>query len=55
MPGIPNGIPHSSVPVGVTFDFLGLSLMDMAKEVSQQSNISFYTLKFLSQTGQCNF
>jgi hypothetical protein len=55
MPGIPNGIPHSSVPVGVMFDFLGLSLMDMAKEVSQQSNISFYTLKFLSQTGQCNF
>jgi len=32
MPGIPNGIPHSSVPVGVMFDFLGLSLMDMAKE-----------------------
>lgn len=32
IPAIPDGIPHSRVPGGVMFDFLGLSLMDMAKE-----------------------
>ncbi|KAB1205859.1 putative S-adenosylmethionine-dependent methyltransferase At5g38100 [Morella rubra] len=32
IPAIPDGIPHSCVPGGVLFDFLGLSLMDMAKE-----------------------
>ena len=34
MPGIPYGIPHSSSTTGLTFDFLGHCLMDMAKEVS---------------------
>ena len=42
MPGIPNGIHCSSAPIGMIFDFLGLCLMDMAKEVSQQSIISLY-------------
>ena len=34
MPGIPNGIPHSSSLTGGIFDFLGQCLMGMAKEVS---------------------
>ena len=42
MPGIPNGIHRSSAPTGMIFDFLGLCLIDMAKEVSQQSIISLY-------------
>ncbi|GMY18191.1 putative s-adenosylmethionine-dependent methyltransferase at5g38100 [Fagus crenata] len=32
MSGVPNRIPRSSGPVEMMFDFLGLSLMDMAKE-----------------------
>ncbi|KAK7848149.1 putative s-adenosylmethionine-dependent methyltransferase [Quercus suber] len=33
MPGIPNGIHRSSAPTGMIFGFLGLCLMDMAKEL----------------------
>lgn len=32
MPAISNGIPHSSTPSGLMFDFLGFCLMDMARE-----------------------
>ncbi|KAL4638009.1 hypothetical protein ACB092_03G120000 [Castanea dentata] len=32
MPGVPNGIPHSSTLTGAIFDFLGQCLMGMAKE-----------------------
>ncbi|KAJ7942865.1 SAM dependent carboxyl methyltransferase [Quillaja saponaria] len=32
MPGIANGFPHSDDPVGLMFDFLGSSLIDMVKE-----------------------
>jgi hypothetical protein len=54
MPGIPNGIPRSSGLLRVTFDFLGLSLMDMANEVNQLSSITSY-IEVLRQTCQCNF
>lgn len=32
---IPDGVPHSHAPPGVLFDFLSLSLMDMAEEVKK--------------------
>lgn len=47
MPGIANGIPHSRVPSGVMFDLLGFSLMDMAKEVKLEINVS--TIFFLTK------
>lgn len=33
MPGKPDDVPYSNIPVCVMYDFIGLSLMDMAKEV----------------------
>ncbi|KAJ7954359.1 S-adenosylmethionine-dependent methyltransferase [Quillaja saponaria] len=32
MPCLPEGIPHSRIPAGVLFDYLGSSLMDMVKD-----------------------
>ena len=46
MSGVPNRIPRSSGSVEMMFDFLGLSLMDMAKKVSQLLAITFYTQVF---------
>ncbi|KAL4637967.1 hypothetical protein ACB092_03G117000 [Castanea dentata] len=40
MPGIPNGIHRSSAPTGMIFDFLGLCLMDMAKEVASPKEMT---------------
>ena len=33
IPALPTGIPTSHIPIGIMFDLLGSSLMDMAKEV----------------------
>ncbi|KAB1205850.1 putative S-adenosylmethionine-dependent methyltransferase At5g38100 [Morella rubra] len=51
IPAILDGIPHySRVPGGVMFDFLGLSLMDMAKEASDFLQLYFFNPKLRYKT-----
>ncbi|KAM3751738.1 hypothetical protein ACB098_04G132900 [Castanea mollissima] len=42
MPGIPNGIPHSSSRTCAIFDLVGQCLMDMAKELRDTLNLPVY-------------
>ncbi|XP_004297752.1 PREDICTED: probable S-adenosylmethionine-dependent methyltransferase At5g37990-like [Fragaria vesca subsp. vesca] len=45
LPAVPTGIPHSRVPNGVMFDFMGSILIDMAKEgVISEAEVDSFNL-----------